>query len=1188
MSMRKVGGAPSTRASALASLIGVAAAFACSSGDERAPGTPTHARAATDSKAAHELIAATVSRFENVAKVLPSSVATGFTRDGGFWTPTLKPGAVRRATVRLPTLGSDAFSVRDEASGLSVEVALEGADPVTAEIADGYVVYPGQLATTLAGLGARGGHVFHRVGPRGTEDYITYDTAPATPSLRYAVTLGSKVAGLRQVGNVVEFVDRDHSPRLRVESPYLIDSVGTRHEAALSIEGCAYDANPASPWGRPVVPPGATRCHVVVDWKDRAVRYPAVLDPAWTTTDSMATARGYHTANLVIANGQERVLVVGGQSSNTTFLSTAELYNPTTETWATTGSMTGRKSRHTGTELTEPPANNGLVMVAGGRFSSTGVSSTIRTYDPATGMFTNRGNLDTERRDHTATLLSTGFVLIAGGSTGSNRNTSVSTAELYNVSTHGVALTDSMAAPRRKHVAIRFIEGATLSGVIVAGGENGSALSLSTADRFDHLPTIPSENFQPAPPMSETRVNFAGIRLSGNDGVLVIDGGPNQDSEIFRAGNWFDASDMPGVHYDPVMALLPNGWVFVTGDGGAVAHSASLFDPSTDQWFPGGNPTYEHGNGSATTMSNGKVLVAGAQFGSTGYRAESELYELVDDGGACGVDEECVSRNCVDGVCCNTPCTGFCNACSASKKNQGADGVCGPIASGSDPDTECSDDGAASCGMNGFCDGAGACELYAAGTSCGTTICSGDTLTQFACNGFGQCNQTLTPCDPYVCEANACRTGCSDNSHCVASSFCDSGGCVAQNPNGTPCNNGSECASTFCVDGVCCDSACTSPCQACAAAEKQGGVDGECGPAAAGRDPHNDCPDEGSTSCQRDGSCDGAGACRLYPEGVGCGATMCQGNTVTGFICNGMGTCVNDSTGVMCAPYLCQAGGCSTSCQTDAECLGDFWCNAFLCEPKGQLGETCTSASGCLSNFCVDGVCCETECSGQCEACDVAGSEGSCEAVTGDPHGTRPGCDSPDPACVGACNGANRQTCTFPGDETLCGDTRCDGNVLEASRCDGQGACVEDTPQDCGNYACNAEGTACNTSCSSDDDCSAGSLCATTTGECGEGGFTCKDDFTVEETDGTEVDCSPYRCEAGSCLESCTASADCAGGYTCDEARCVRAADDAAEDDGGCGCRAAGGNRDGGLFSIVLAVGALLAQRRRRQRQRLV
>jgi len=72
------------------------------------------------------------------------------------------------------------------------------------------------------------------------------------------------------------------------------------------------------------------------------------------------------------------------------------------------------------------------------------------------------------------------------------------------------------------------------------------------------------------------------------------------------------------------------------------------------------------------------------------------------NGAVCTMSSSCTSNQCVDGVCCDTSCSGTCEACSAAKKGSGADGTCDDIAISTDPDNECS-------GMQ-TCDGAGACQ----------------------------------------------------------------------------------------------------------------------------------------------------------------------------------------------------------------------------------------------------------------------------------------------------------------------------------------------------------------------------------------------------------------------------------------------------------------------------------------------
>src|SRR5262249_28818164 len=87
-------------------------------------------------------------------------------------------------------------------------------------------------------------------------------------------------------------------------------------------------------------------------------------------------------------------------------------------------------------------------------------------------------------------------------------------------------------------------------------------------------------------------------------------------------------------------------------------------------------------------------------------------------GAACSMDSDCGAGHCIDKVCWGTKWRGMGRACSKAKKGYGTDGACEPIKAGADPDAECADQGVASCGQDGFCDGMGGCERYANGVQC--------------------------------------------------------------------------------------------------------------------------------------------------------------------------------------------------------------------------------------------------------------------------------------------------------------------------------------------------------------------------------------------------------------------------------------------------------------------------------------
>ncbi|HXI54939.1 MAG TPA: PA14 domain-containing protein, partial [Polyangia bacterium] len=460
-------------------------------------------------------------------------------------------------------------------------------------------------------------------------------------------------------------------------------------------------------------------------------------------------------------------------------------------------------------------------------------------------------------------------------------------------------------------------------------------------------------------------------------------------------------------------------------------------------------------------------------------------------------------------TCCKTACAGSCMSCA----QPGSAGTCAPVAVGApDPAGQCRDLGAASCGTDGVCDGTGACRRYSAGLTCQTSTCNGASMDLASrCDGIGACVPTATQsCMPFTCDpqAKACRTTCATDADCAAPNTCTNGSC-GKKPLGSACAAADQCNSGFCEQGTCCGSACDGICQSCGLP----GTSGTCATVPAGEDPLGQCADNGWSSCNTDGTCDGAGACRKYLAGTICTPATCSGGTESGTRrCDGVGNCLAGFTRT-CAPFSCGgSGACLSSCATDGDCVAGFFCIGGACTKKAT-GTACGDLSECASGFCQQGVCCNTSCAGGCRSCNLPGFAGVCTSI---PSGQDPLDQCPDSGLAGCgtdgvCDGAG--SCRLYASGTVCGPGACSGGTQTvASRCNGLGACVAGTQQACAPYVCGAGG-GCLASCGASSDCSAGNVCVS--GSCGlkANGATC--------SGGTE--CSSGICAQGICCGSaCT------------------------------------------------------------------
>lgn len=306
-----------------------------------------------------------------------------------------------------------------------------------------------------------------------------------------------------------------------------------------------------------------------------------VYDPATNSFSRVGDLnRERHGAGAaLLPNG--KVLAIGGMyasGANYISLSTVEIFDPVTETWSYTGSLNVARENPVVVVL-----NNGKVLVTGGMWRAPGTTylSSAEIYDPATGTFTYVNSMPQARGNATGALMSNGNVFVAGGYNSTNGH--MKSAIIYNPTLNTwTSISSQMNSVHSEggSVTLQLQDGRML----VAGGWSPT-LGIWTIDIYD-----PSTNSFVAaanlPQFSHGRGGLTGHVRS--DGVVVFFGGSSAQGDIADTAVLYDPTSntmategntMRWYRYQHTSAVLNDGRILIIGGNFSNNSAADVYAP---------------------------------------------------------------------------------------------------------------------------------------------------------------------------------------------------------------------------------------------------------------------------------------------------------------------------------------------------------------------------------------------------------------------------------------------------------------------------------------------------------------------------------------------------------------------------------------------------------------------------------
>lgn len=269
------------------------------------------------------------------------------------------------------------------------------------------------------------------------------------------------------------------------------------------------------------------------------------------------------------------------------------------------------------------PLPDGRILIAGG-YDGTNSLNSAEIFNPSTNTFSASGvgTMNSIRYGPAVAALPDGRVLVAGGY---NNTTDVTSAEVFNPSTGTFSPVGSMATRRELAAAAPLPDGR----ILVAGGVNSSA-NLSSTEIFDPN----TNTFSAGPPLPAAAFGLGGAVVSGGRVLVAGGYDNSGPGIYFSSANVFNppsatfssVGSLSIFRYAPAAASLPGGRALIAGgyDSNNYVTSAEIFDPTTNSFSSAGVGSLagKREEAAGAALPDGRALVAGGYDGSALQSAE--------------------------------------------------------------------------------------------------------------------------------------------------------------------------------------------------------------------------------------------------------------------------------------------------------------------------------------------------------------------------------------------------------------------------------------------------------------------------------------------------------------------------------------------------------------------------------------